>query len=103
MTIRYDTQLQKRFPSVQALRDVTPEQLEEAKGDLCDVVYRRARHVVTEQTRVLEMVEALKASNFDRAGELMNASHASMRDDYEVSCREIDGLVDIALRVRGVF
>lgn len=77
--------------------------LEEAKDDLSSVVYRRARHVVTEQTRVLEMIDALKSLDFERAGELMYASHASMRDDYEVSCREIDGLVDIARKVNGVF
>lgn len=66
------------------------------------VQVRRAKHAVAENQRTIEAVAALKAGNIDRFGELMNQSHISLRDDYEVSCEEIDVLVDLAWKVPGV-
>jgi galactokinase len=81
---------------VPALRDATPESLEAARETLDAVVFRRARHVVTENARVLEMARAIQACDWLAVGKLMYASHASLRDDYEVSCRELDAVVEIA-------
>lgn len=88
---------------IKALRDVTPAGLEANKTLLSDVTYRRARHIVTENERVIVAADALAAGDLARCGELMNQSHASMRDDYEISCEEVDVLVDIAQRQPGVF
>lgn len=88
---------------IKALRDVTPAALETHKALLSDVTYRRARHIVTENDRVVEAAAAFAAGELARCGALMNQSHASMRDDYEISCDEVDVLVDIAQKQRGVF
>ncbi|MCM5556262.1 galactokinase [Pleomorphomonas sp. JP5] len=88
---------------IKALRDVTPTDLEANKALLSEVTYRRARHIVTENERVIEAAEALAAGDLARCGALMNLSHASMRDDYEISCDEVDVLVDIAQKQSGVF
>ncbi len=81
---------------VAALRDVTLAQLEAAKGQLAPLLYRRARHVVGEIQRTLQAARALRAGEWPLVGELMVASHASLRDDYEVSCAELDLLVELA-------
>lgn len=81
---------------VPALRDATLKDLESARGRLDPVVFRRARHVISEIERTLAAARAIAASSWDLAGELMYASHASLRDDYEVSCPELDAVVDIA-------
>jgi len=86
---------------VPALRDATPDQLETARSKLDPVVYRRARHVIGEIARTLQAAEAFRNRDWVRAGELMYASHASLRDDYEVSCPELDLVVELA-RERGV-
>ena len=82
-----------------SLRDVSVEQLDLLDG----VELRRARHVVTENQRVLDCAAALRAGDVAHAGELMAASHASLRDDYEVSIAELDRLVDIAAATPGVY
>jgi galactokinase len=82
--------------SVLSLRDATPEALESAKGKMDDVVFRRARHVIGEIERTVHAAEAIRASNWPTAGQLMYASHSSLRDDYEVSCKELDAIVEIA-------
>jgi galactokinase len=79
-----------------ALRDVTSRQLDEQQSKLGLLLYRRARHVVTENERTLQAAEALKARDWQQVGELMYASHASLRDDFEVSSAELDALVEIA-------
>jgi galactokinase len=61
-----------------------------------DVVFRRARHVIGEIERTLHAAEGIRASNWPTVGQLMYASHYSLRDDYEVSCKELDALVEIA-------
>lgn len=81
---------------VAALRDVGMEDLEEASGLLDPVTFRRVRHVVTENDRVLQTVELLEASGPGAIGPLLDASHASMRDDFEISCPELDLAVDSA-------
>ncbi len=79
-----------------SLRDATAELLEARRGQLSDVEYRRARHVIGEIARTTAAADALKAGNWPRVGELMYASHDSLRDDFEVSCPEIDVLVELA-------
>jgi galactokinase len=79
---------------VKALRDVTPGDLEEASGLLDEVTFRRVRHVVTENDRVLQTVEVLGQQGPSAIGALLDASHASMRDDFEISCAELDLAVD---------
>ena len=95
--------LAKFVPNVAALRDVTIEQLEAHVGGLEDVVYRRCRHVITENARVLSAGDALEQGNLERFGELMSESHRSLRDDYEVSSDELDLMVEIAEKVEGVY
>jgi galactokinase len=81
---------------VRSLRDATAEQLEREKGKMDEVVYRRARHVIGEIERTIHAAEGIRASNWPTVGQLMYASHESLRDDYEVSCKELDAIVDIA-------
>lgn len=89
-------------PTIASLRDVTPD-LFDAYGDqLSDVVFRRCRHVITENARVLDASAALSAGELPHFGRLMTASHKSLRDDFEVSCDELDCLVDIANGIEGV-
>ena len=85
-----------RVLKVPALRDATPEALEAARGQMDPVVFRRARHVITENERTLQAAKAIQASDWPAVGQLMYASHASLRDDYEVSCPELDTVVEIA-------
>jgi galactokinase len=88
--------------TITALRDVTPEFLDSHKAELPEVVYKRCRHVVSENQRVLAAATALKSGDMRQFGTLMYASHTSLRDDYEVSCSELDLLVEIASGVQGV-
>jgi galactokinase len=81
---------------VASLRDATAEQLERAQGRLTNVVYRRARHVIGEIARTVHAAEGVRQSNWTAVGQLMYASHAALRDDYEVSCKELDVVVEIA-------
>ena len=89
-------------PSIASLRDVTPD-LFDAYGDqLSGIVLQRCRHVITENARVLDASAALAADELAQFGRLMTASHNSLRDDFEVSCDELDCLVDIAYGTEGV-
>lgn len=90
-------------PEVSALRDVKEADLEEQVRDLPEVIRRRCRHVITENVRVLEAAESLQSGDLDRFGRLMNESHDSLRDDYEVSCAELDLMVELGRQVQGVF
>ncbi len=85
-----------KFFNVPALRDVNAVQLEAVKDLLDDLVYRRARHVVTENARTLEAAEVMRAGDAVQLGLLMNASHASLRDDFEVTNEALNVIVDIA-------
>ncbi len=85
-----------RILGVKSLRDATPDQLEKAKGRMSDVVYRRARHVIGEIERTTHAAEGIRQSNWPTVGQFMYASHYALRDDYEVSCQELDVVVEIA-------
>ena len=88
--------------SLKSLRDVSEDLLIVNREKLDPVVYRRCRHVITENKRVEKAVEALKKPDMKFFGEMMNISHESCKNDYEVSCRELDILVDLARKVPGV-
>ena len=81
---------------VPSLRDATTDLLEHAKGRMDKDVYHRARHVIGEIERTKHAAEGIHASNWPAVGELMYASHRSLRNDYEVSCKELDTVVEIA-------
>ena len=81
---------------IDSFRDATLAQVEAAKEELGDLLYRRARHAVSEMQRVEEFSDALKRDQSDRISNLMRCSHNSLRDDFEVSCEELDVLVDAA-------
>ena len=88
---------------IDSLGDLTPEEFESHKSLIKDPVrLKRAKHAVYENQRTIDAVSALKEGNIERLGELMNQSHISLRDDYEVSCEEIDILVDLAWKIPGV-
>ena len=95
--------LAQMLPNVTALRDVTLEQLDRYGKNMPGVIYRRCRHVVTENARALEAGEALVSNDLNRFGQLMYESHRSLRDDYEVSCVELDLMVDLASKTEGVY
>ena len=94
--------IQSRYPEVASLRDVSVDMFDAVADSLPDVVRRRARHVVTEDDRVERFVEACGQGNLRRMGDLLVASHRSLQHDYEVSCEELDFLVDSALAIDGV-
>ncbi|MGH7971390.1 MAG: galactokinase, partial [Limisphaerales bacterium] len=85
-----------RVLQVAALRDATLGELKRAQKMLEPAAFRRARHVITENERTLQAADAIPTGEWERVGDLMYASHASLRNDYEVSCRELDAVVDIA-------
>ena len=94
--------LQKEL-SISSLGELTPEEFEEAKHLIRDEVrVKRAKHAVYENQRTIAAVKALKEGDITKFGELMNQSHVSLRDDYEVSCKEIDLLVDLSWNTPGV-
>jgi galactokinase len=95
--------LARRTPGIRALRDATPLQLDAIRDDVPAHVWRRCRHVIAENDRVVRAAAAVKAGDFSRFGALMAASHASLRDDYEVSCPELDIMAGIVSSLDGVF
>ncbi|HEX8037001.1 MAG TPA: galactokinase [Ktedonobacterales bacterium] len=88
--------------AIHSLRDITADDLARHGHLLSDVLLRRARHVVSENARVHQAVEALTSGDIAALGALLYASHASLRDDYEVSCPELDAVVEIARAIPGV-
>ncbi len=95
--------LQQFLPEIRALRDVNLPELEEHRASLPPTIYKRCRHVIRENSRVLEAAHALKEDNLARFGTLMAESHRSLRNDYEVSCKELDLMVAFANQCRGVY
>ncbi len=91
-----------RVVGVHSLRDVAIEELEAKRHDLRDILYRRARHVITENARVLQAVSALRRGDLTELGRLMYESHFSLRDDFEVSAPELDLLVELTSHKDGV-
>jgi galactokinase len=94
--------LREALPGIRALRDVSVEDFQTHAARLPDLIRRRCRHVVTENARTLAAADALREGRSDEMGRLMYRSHESLRDDYEVSCKELDTLVGIARGVAGV-
>lgn len=94
--------LRASMPGIQALRDVSVGDFEKYGELLPEVIRKRCRHVVTENARTLAAVEALRANDLPRMGQLMYESHRSLRDDYQVSCAELDVMVEAAESVEGV-
>lgn len=92
-----------RYFDVKALRDVSVERLLAEGSGLDQVTFRRARHIVTENARTLEAKQAMQADDAAWLGRLMKASHASLRDDFEVSSPALDTMVDLANDFRGCF
>jgi len=93
--------LKKDHPGIRALRDVTPEEFRESADRLPEAVRMRCRHVISENRRVLDSVKALEAGDLSLFGQLMDSSHESLRDDYQVSCRELDLMVKTARALSG--
>ena len=89
-------------PNITALRDANLEQLNSIEDKVDPIAFKRARHVITEDVRTLAATEALKAKDYAKLGPLLLAAHASIRDDYEVSCKEVDVLVEVVAAVPGV-
>ncbi len=90
------------LPGIVALRDVTLAQLEAHRALLPEVIYRRCRHIITENERVHAVAAALESGNW-RLFPLMAESHRSMRDDYEISCPELDVMVELAAKQPGIY
>jgi galactokinase len=95
--------IRARYPDVQSLRDVTEEQLANCEAALGPVIARRARHVITENTRVERFARACRQRDLRAMGELLVESHRSLQQDYEVSCEELDFLVEAALAAEGTY
>ena len=93
----------KKVIDIKTLGDLSEEEFEAHKDAITsDICRKRAKHAIYENQRTVKAVKALKEDNVEEFGRLMNASHVSLRDDYEVSCEEIDILVDLAWKIPGV-
>lgn len=95
--------LSEVLPGIRALRDVSVEDFQMHEELLPEPIRSRCRHVVTENARTLLAADALRASDFEEMGQLMFKSHESLRDDYAVSCMELDLMVEIAALIEGVY
>lgn len=94
--------LRKHIPGLQSLRDVTVLDLDRYREELPAQIYRRCHHVVTENARVIAAATAIRSGDLEGLGVLLDESHASLRTDYEVSCRELDVMVEIAQSLAGI-
>jgi galactokinase len=95
--------LAKWYPGIRALRDVSLAQLEQHASDIPQVIFKRCRHVIEENERVRVGARSLRAGELAQFGALMRESHRSLRDLYEVSCRELDVMVELAERLPGFY
>ncbi len=95
--------LKRHLPEIETYRDITMEKFKAYESNLPEPLRKRARHVVTENTRVLHAVRYMKRGDLIAFGALMDASHASLRNDFEVSCAELDCMVDLGRDVHGTF
>ena len=93
----------KKHPNVSALRDCNMEMLDSVKSKLSAVNYNRARHCIKEDARTLATVRALREGDYKSVGRFMTESHNSLQHDFEVSCAELDTLVELALKIEGVY
>ncbi|MEK7398776.1 MAG: galactokinase [Candidatus Poribacteria bacterium] len=94
--------LEKFLPGISALRDVEFSDLIKYSGHIPEITEKRCRYVIKENIRVLESVEAIEEFDLLKFGDLMNESHIGLRDEYEVSCPELDAMVEIAWKIDGV-
>jgi galactokinase len=94
--------LHSRNPALMQLRDATLAELEASRALMPEPVYRRCRHIITENARVHHAAQALSAGDLERVGQLMHEAHVSYRDDFEASCPEADTLVDLARQQPGL-
>ncbi|RJP14526.1 MAG: galactokinase [Candidatus Abyssobacteria bacterium SURF_5] len=94
--------LAENYEGIRALRDANLSQLEAVSALLNEQVSRRCRHVITENERVLKAIQSMEARDWSRLGILMNESHESLRFDYEVSCNQLDFLVETSREIEGV-
>src|SRR6266403_1703030 len=94
--------LRRFYPSIKALRDVTLQRLEAHRTELAELMYRRCRHVISENERVLRCVNALRTGDLATVDPCTAESHSSLKNDYQVSCKELDVMVEIATRHEGV-
>jgi galactokinase len=95
--------LSNSLPNIRALRDVSLAELEAQAGTLPKIIYKRCRHVISEDARVTKAAASLEQGNLKTFGTLMRESHRSLRDDYEVSCAELDLMVELAVQQEGVY
>ncbi len=95
--------LSRSYPDIKALRDVSLDQLTSQNGNLPNVIYKRCLHIIQENRRVLDAVRCFRSGDLQAAGQLMGESHRSLRDLYEVSCRELDIMVESAAGLPGYF
>ncbi len=95
--------LARTFPGIKALRDVTREQLSSSASAMTPLIYKRCLHVIEEDLRVVQAAKSLRSGELDEMGQLMRESHGSLRDLYEVSCRELDLMVEAAEGLPGYF
>lgn len=95
--------LMRYLPAIVALRDVTEADFLKYEAELPEPIQRRCRHVITENTRTLKAATALTRQDLTTFGKLMYESHRSLRDDYEVSCAELDLMVELATQAEGVY
>jgi galactokinase len=93
----------QRKPGVKALGDISVRDLQKWEAGMPQIVRKRSRHVITQDERVIEAVRALEEQDVSLFGIFMGESHASLRDDFEVSCDELDLMVELAVRVEGVY
>ncbi len=94
--------LKRHYPAIKALRDISLSQLESHRSELPELIYRRCHHIISENERVLRSVEALNNADLPTFGRCMAESHLSLKNDYEVSCRELDIMVELATGREGV-
>jgi galactokinase len=92
-----------RIPGVKSLRDVTLADFEKFGGEMPEIIQKRCRHILTENLRVLRAADALEAGDLNVFGKLMDESHLSLRDDFAVSCEELDIMVEFAQKNAGVY
>lgn len=96
-------QLSRFLPQMRALRDANLEDLNTYSANLPEIIYRRCRHVISENERVIDAAASLERGDLGTFGRLMHDSHVSLRDDYQVSCAELDLMVELAENLPGVF
>ena len=95
--------LHRRNSSIELLRDASLEDLEAARADMDDAAYRRCRHILSENGRVMAVKGALAKGNMPEVGRILNEAHESVREDFEASCPEVDVLVDLAQKLPGCY